>query len=220
MTNNNINGSDTFNALPSQVELELLEALLESEDAAYPWNPADDESEIYFSELEPQFAMQDELDEELTTKSLAFYDKLDSLWSEVLTNSNYECHPHQSVSVVDNLQVALNSAFAHSVPEGWLTAIANKAAETFASQQSIGEQLVHCVQSVLPAWDVDDLFVLARPFAYAMRSSESPEVMSSISKVKNRDWITLSEVEQAKVSVAIAYYAFKELNSYQSPEKS
>ena len=76
MTNNNVNGSDTFNALPSQVELELLEALLESEDAAYPWNPADEECEIYFSELEQQFTMQDELDEELTTKSLAFITNL------------------------------------------------------------------------------------------------------------------------------------------------
>ncbi|MDP5337106.1 MAG: hypothetical protein NWQ28_00835, partial [Nodularia sp. (in: cyanobacteria)] len=209
-----INGSDTFNALPSQMELELLETLLVPEDGTYPWNPADDESEAYFSELEQQFAMQDWLDEELNPKSSAFYGKLDSLWSEVPINSNDKCQPNQSV--VDHLQVALNSAFAHSVPPGWLNAIALKAADIFASQQSMSDQLVQCVQSVLPAWGVDDLFVFTRPFAHSMRSSESPKETSIISKVKNRDWITLSEIEQAKISVAIAYYAFKQLNSYQS----
>ncbi|TVP64551.1 MAG: hypothetical protein EA343_05235 [Nodularia sp. (in: Bacteria)] len=211
-----INDSDTFKALQSQIELELLDTLLVPEDATYPWNPADDESEAYFSELEQQFATQDWLDAELNTKSPAFYGKLDSLWSEVSINSNYKCQPHQSV--VDNLQVALNSAFAHSVPPSWLNAIAQKAAGVFASQESMSDQLVQCVKSVLPAWGVDDLFVLTRPFAHSMRSSESLERNSIMNKVKNRDWITLSEVEQAKVSVAIAYYAFKQLNNSQSED--
>ncbi|MDB9372902.1 hypothetical protein [Nodularia sphaerocarpa] len=213
---NKINGLDTFNALPSAVELELLETILEPEDATYPWNPADDESEAYFSELEQQFAMQDWLDEELTAKSPTFYAKLDSLWSQVSINSNDKCQ--SSLSVVDSLQVTLNSAFAHSVPPGWLNAIASKAAEIFATQQSMSEQLVQCVQSVLPAWDVDDLFVLARPFAHPMRSRKSLQETKIISKVKNRDWLTLSEIEQAKISVAIAYYAFRQLNNFQSED--
>jgi len=37
----NINTSETFYPLPSQFDLELLSALLEPEDATYPWNPAD-----------------------------------------------------------------------------------------------------------------------------------------------------------------------------------
>jgi len=211
-----INGLDTFNALPSPVELELLETLLEPEDATYPWNPADHDSEAYFNESEQQFAVPDWLEDELTAKSPDFYGKLDNLWSEMDTKSKSLCQPNQSV--LDSLQVTLNSAFANSVPPAWLNAIASKAAEMFATQQSMGEKLVQCVQSVLPAWDVDDLFVLARPFAHAMRSSESLEETAIINKVKNRDWLTLSEIEQAKISVAIAYYAFRQLNSFESQD--
>ncbi|GAX36043.1 hypothetical protein [Nodularia sp. NIES-3585] len=205
------NGTDTFNALPSEIELEFLETLLVPEDGTYPWNPADDESEAYFSELERQIATQDWLDEEINLKSPVFYGKLDSLWSEVSHNSNYKFQPNHSV--VDHLQVTLNSAFADSVPPGWLNAIAQKAAGIFSSQQSMSDQLVECVQSLLPAWGIDDLLVLTRPFAHSMRSSESPDVTSIMNKVRNRDWINLSEIEQAKISVAIAYYAFKQLNS-------
>ncbi|MBW4555174.1 MAG: hypothetical protein KME59_04395 [Trichormus sp. ATA11-4-KO1] len=212
MTNKN-NRSETF---LSQVELELLEVLLAPDDAPYPWNPADEDSEAYFDELERQFATQDLLDEELTTKSQTFYEQLDSLWSKVSTCSRDICEANQSV--VDNLQLTLHTAFAHGVPQGWLSAIAHKAAEIFTSQQSVGEQLVQCVQAVLPTWGADDLFVLARPFAYAMRSSESPDVKSIINNIENRDWKTLSEIEQAKVSVAIAYYAFKQLNRSQSED--
>jgi hypothetical protein len=211
---NKINTSDTFYSLVSQVELELLEVLLEPEDATYPWNPADDESEGYFNELEQLFVMQDLLDEELTTRSQNFYEQLDTLWSEVSTSLYYNCNT--SCASVDNLQETLHTAFVASVPQGWLNAIAQKAADIFASQQSIGEQLVQCVQAVMPTWGSDDLFVLARPFAYAMRSSEPQNLKSIISNIENRDWTNLSEIEQAKISIAIAYYALKQLDSFQT----
>lgn len=211
------NESKILNALSSQMELELLDALLQPEDGTYPWNPSDDESDDYFSELEQQFAMEELLtNEELTTKSQAFYGHVDSLWDQVVTNCHYKCNTNQSV--VDHLQVILSSAFAANVPQGWLKTIAQKATEIFATQQSIGEELVQCVQSVLPTWDTDDLLVLARPFAYAMRSNESRDVKSVIDQVNNRDWETLSELEQAKVSVAIAYYAFRQIKNSQSEE--
>jgi hypothetical protein len=203
-----INGSDTFHSLVSQMELELLEALLEPEDATYPWNPADDESEAYFCEVEQQFLMQDLLDEELTTQSQAFYSQLDILWSEV---------PHKTHHlVVNNLQETLQTVFAIGVPQNWLNAIAQKAMEIFASQQSMSDQLVQCVQSVLPTWAADDLFVLARPFAYAMRSSEPQNLTSIISNIENREWETLSEIEQARVSIAIAHYALRQMDNSQS----
>ncbi|WP_414529284.1 hypothetical protein [Nodularia chucula] len=211
---NNINNSDTFNALQTSVELELLAALLEPEDAPYPWNPADQESETYFAELDQNFPLDNDLEGEISTKSSAFYHKLDQLWSQVPTNS----HPRNLV--VDNLQRALNSAFADHVPQNWLQAIAEKAVKTFTCQQSMSDQLVNCVQSLLPNWDIDDLLVLTRPFAYAMRSSSSPEPIFSVQKLQNRDWLSLSEIEQAKVSVAIAYYAFRQLNTYQSEQQS
>ncbi|MBW4427649.1 MAG: hypothetical protein KME50_25210 [Nostoc desertorum CM1-VF14] len=211
---NKINGSDTFSSLPSQVDLELLEALLEPDDATYPWNPADEESEAYFQELEQQFGMQDLLEEELTTRSQDFYNNLDMLWSGITSTPEYNHNLQQSV--VLNLQERLCTTFATCVPQALLKTIAIKAAEILAAQQSISEQLVECVQTVLPNWGTEDLLVLARPFAYAMRSSESQNAASALSSLQDTEWTALSEVEKAKVSLAIASYAFNEINKSQS----
>ena len=211
---NKSNGSDTYSSLPSQIDLELLEALLEPDDATYPWNPADEESEAYFHELEQQFGMEDLLEEELTTRSQDFYSHLDTLWSGIASTPDY--HSNLQQVVVLNLQETLRTTFAACIPQGLLNTIATKAAEIFAAQQSMGEQLVECVQTVLPTWGTEDLLVLARPFAYAMRSSESQNASSAISNLNNSEWTALSEVEKAKVSLAIAYYAFTQLNKSQS----
>ncbi|MBE8970682.1 hypothetical protein IQ277_32080 [Nostocales cyanobacterium LEGE 12452] len=207
-----INGSDTFSSLPSQVDLELLEALLEPEDANYPWNPGDEESEAYFQELEQQFGMEDLLDEELMRRSQDFYGHLDTLWSSI---SPAPDHNNLQQAVVLNLQETLRTNFSACVPQILLNTIATKAAEIFAARQLISEQLVECVQSVLPTWGTEDLIVLARPFAYAMRSSESQNAASALSNLQNSEWAALSEVEKAKVSLAIASYAFTELNKSQ-----
>lgn len=206
--------SDASHYVVSPMELELLAVLLEPEDATYPWNPADDESETYFDDLERQFAMEDVLDEELTTRAQTFYDKLDTLWSEVEHYSYYKCNTIRLV--LDHLQENLPKAFASRLPQNWLNAIATKAAEMFASQHSsLSEQLAQCVQSVLPTWETEDLLILARPYAYTMRSREAQTLTSVINSVENQEWNTLSEVEQAKISVAIAYYALRQINDSQ-----
>jgi hypothetical protein len=116
---------------------------------------------------------------------------------------------------VANLQKNLQAGFAASVPQDWITVIAQKAAEIFNSGQSMGEQLVQCVESVLPTWQTDDLLVMARPFAYAMRSGEQQNVNSVVENVGNREWTNLSEVEKAKVSLAVASQALNQLNKSQ-----
>ncbi|MEH2057170.1 MAG: hypothetical protein V7K97_13625 [Nostoc sp.] len=211
---NKINGSDTFSSLPSQVDLELLEALLEPEDATYPWNPGDEESEAYFQELEQQFGMPDLEEEELMRRSPDFYSRLDTLWSDITSTPEYNDNRQQTV--VLNLQETLRNSFSTCIPQVLLNAIATKAAEIFAARQLISEQLVECVQTVLPSWGTEDLLVLARPFAYAMRSSESQNAASAISNLQNSEWTALSEVEKAKVSLAIASYAFTQLNKSES----
>lgn len=209
----NMNASETFHHLTEQFDLELLEALLEPEDATYPWNPADEESESYFQELEQHFA-QDLTDEELTTHSHAFYGKLDTLWSKI--SDSYYTDKTKKITLT-NLQETLHSAFAASVPQSWLNAIAQKASEMFDTRRSIGEQLVECVQAMLPSWGTEDLCVLARPFAYAMRGSEPQNAASTtIGHIENREWTALSQIEQAKVSLAIAHYAFTQLNQFES----
>ncbi|MEH2284478.1 MAG: hypothetical protein V7K90_24680 [Nostoc sp.] len=210
---NKINGSETFSSLPSQLDLELLEALLEPEDDTYPWNPGDDQSEAYFQELEQQFGMEDLLDEELMRRSQDFYSHLDTLWSGITPTPDYN---NRQQSVVLNLQEILRTNFSACVPQALLNTIATKAAEIFAARQLISEQLVECVQTILPTWETEDLLVLARPFAYAMRSSESQNAASALSNLQNTEWTALSEVEKAKVSLAIASYAFTQLNKSES----
>lgn len=204
-----IKGSDNHHSVASPVELELLAALLEPEDATYPWNPTDNESDTYFYELEQQFAMQDVLEEELTSRSQNFYQQLDNLWLQVENSSYYKCNT--IAAAVNSLQENLQKVFAGGIPQNWLNAIATKATEIVASQQTLGEQLVECVQAVLPTWEADDLLILARPYAYAMRSHESQNVSAAIKPVE--DWTTLSEIEQAKMGMAIAYYALTQLNA-------
>lgn len=208
---NNLNGSKTFK--PSHVDLDILETLLEPEDNTYPWNPADEQSDDYFLQLEQQFHLEDVLNEEITARSQAFYNQLDNLWSGLFNTTHYKCSAKPTV--VSNLQKTLQTSFANRVPQDWLKSIAQKAAEIFDSQLSMGEQLVQCVQSVLPTWESDDLSVMARPFAYAMRSGEPQGVQSAIDSTNNRDWAVLSEIEKAKVSLTIAYYALNELNKFQ-----
>jgi len=62
------------------------------------------------------------------------------------------------------------------------------------------------------------LLIFARPYAYSMRSSEGQNLTSIVDNVNNQEWSALSEVEQAKLSVAIAYYAIRQLND--SPSES
>ncbi len=208
---NKINGAETFHSQPTQIELDFLTGLLEPVDATYPWNPSDPESEAYFAQLEQQFVIDDVLESELTTQSSDFYNQLDTAWSEVSTFSYYKCNTDKAM--IANVQENLQTAFASVIPQDWLNAIAQTATNIFASQQSIGEQLIECVQSVLPTWAAEDLLVLARPYAYAMRSSEPQSAAAVISNLKNREWTTLSEIEQAKVTLAISYYALTQLNS-------
>jgi hypothetical protein len=207
---NQINGVDTSNFLQSPVHLEFLSALLAPEDATYPWNLADQESEDYFNQLEQQFECDDLLGDELARRSQNFYHHLDELWSQASysTKTDHDEQPSKSI------KLSLHEAFAAVVPTNWLNAIAQKAEEIMTLERSASEKLVECVQSLLPSWEADDLMVLARPFAYSMRSNEQQNLAYIISNIENREWTALSEIEQAKVSLAIAHYTFKELSRF------
>ncbi len=210
--NKQINGFENLQIIPSQIELEFLEALLQPEDGTYPWNPGDEQTEEYFHNLEEHFVLQDVLEEELTTRSEDFYNQLEALWTSHVPSYNHNTES----SITVQLQESLQSRLSTDVPKQWLKAIAQKAADIFTTQQSMADQLVECVQAVLPCWGSDDLLVLARPYAYAMRSSESQKTAETVfNQVSEHEWTNLSEIEQARVSLAIAYYALQQLNSFQ-----
>ncbi|PAX58421.1 hypothetical protein CK510_07500 [Brunnivagina elsteri CCALA 953] len=215
-----LNGKDKIHSNP--IELEFLEALLDteedSEDINYPWNPADSETEDFFREIELQFesklGMGEFLDAELPTRSQAFHQQLDCLWSNVATKQHYNCNTRGSI--ITSLKENLQSLMASRVPHNWIEKIAEKAAEIFSPTKSMGEQLALCAKAVLPNLGTDDLLVLARPYSYAMRNSEAQSLESALNKVGEHEWKHLSEIEQARVSLAVAYYALRQLNKFQA----
>ena len=208
---NHINDLNILDIAPSNLDLEFIEALLEPEDAAYPWNLADESTDAYFHNLELQFGLPDFSDAELITSSENFYQNLDIIWDQVAVIENHNI----SKNTVNYLQEVLHNAFS-VIPEVILTAIAQKAAEVSILEQSASDKLIECVQALLPSWEVDDLLVLARPFAYAMRSNKPQTLTSVIRDFEGRDWANLSEIEQAKITLAIADYALQYLSKSDS----
>ncbi|NET01743.1 MAG: hypothetical protein F6K61_14445 [Sphaerospermopsis sp. SIO1G1] len=207
---NQINGLNECQVSPSSVELDFLATLLEAEDQTYPWNPADQESDAYFLQLEEQFACDDLLEQELAGRSHDFYQNLDTIWTHLSSNKDQDEKPSKSI------KVSLNEVLGSVIPSNWLNTIAEKAAEIASTESSVSEKLVECVQCLLPHWEADDLLVLARPYAFSMRSNEQQNLVSIINNIEDREWTSLSEIEQAKVSLAIANYSFKQLSSLEA----
>lgn len=188
----------------SSVQGELLEALLQPEEDFYPWNPTEPEAEAYFAELEREFLLDQWLEqEEITQASESLFNHFHQLW-----NSPIEVEEAR-------LSECLSQQFAALMPQAWIEAIAYKAQQVFQTNISLADQLVQCVKPLLPNWAEDDLFVLARPLAYAMRSTcQSGKDLPN--GVQSTDWMELSSMEQVRLSLTVAHSALVQLQ--QSPE--
>lgn len=194
-----INNYQNSSYTKSSLELEMLAALL-AEDSIYPWDGSNAETEAYFIAAEQEFGASWQA-EETSARSHSFLSQLDRLW-QAATPAN----------AITSLQAKLRAQFADRLPQNWLDAIAQQARQAIATQETLAGQLVECVQQLLPNFGAEDLQVLARPYAYAMRSSsnEMPKMLGNITPEK---WATLSEVQQAKVTLAIARYALEQLQA-------
>ncbi len=181
----------------SKIEKELLEALL-AENSLYPWDSSTPEAEAYFMEAE-QFGA-DWQEEEMSARSHQFLSQLDQLWLAATPTI-----------AASSLQANLRAQFAAHIPQHWLDAIAHQARQALETQKSLSSQLVQCVQELLPNCLEADLQVLARPYAYAMRSSSNESQL--LGNMTPERWATLSEIAQAKVSLAIARYALEQLQA-------
>jgi hypothetical protein len=152
---------------------------------SYPWNPAAPESDAFFPTTDSDSLLNSFDSSELDQQANRFFNHLDQLWDK-------------------SLQTQLARKFA-TVPTAIIASIAQQAQQ--AGQQVIQQssqrldQLAQIVQTALPQWAIEDLQVLARPMAYAMRG-ENPEIPPN-----DRDWNDLSATEQAKLSLTIARYA-------------
>jgi len=182
--------SQYFRDSQTQAQMELLATIVQT-DVAYPWNPAQLESESYLTALEQEFALSDAFsDSDIAQKSQVLFAQLEQVW---LTTA---------------LQKSLREKFAR-VPEDFLARIAQSVQNATVKYQSLADQMVECVLDILPQWAEEDLQVLARPLAYAMREVDSEG--TQLVMATRRPWAQLSEIEQARVSLAVARYAISQL---------
>ena len=182
--------SQYFGNSQTQAQMELLATIVQT-DVAYPWNPAQLESESYLTALEEEFALSDSFsDSDIAQKSQVLFAQLEQVW---LTTA---------------LQKSLREKFAR-VPQDFLARIAQSVQNATVKYQSLADQMVECVLDILPQWAEEDLQVLARPLAYAMREVDSEG--AQLVMAARRPWAQLSEIEQARVSLAVARYAISQL---------
>jgi hypothetical protein len=199
-----------FSSFHAQAERELLQLILQPE-ASYPWNPADPGAEAYFAELEQEVAAGWS-SAELAVQSQSLSSQLEQLWATVLPTATIQETAAQSLSA------DLFGQFAAQVPKSLLDKIVGRANQIIATNLSLADQLVQCVQELLPEWGEDDLQVLARPFAYAMRGAETEMLEAALRSVRCAAWTELSGIEQARLSLAIARYAIAQLPNPSTPE--
>ncbi|HEY9762772.1 MAG TPA: hypothetical protein V6D07_09610 [Trichocoleus sp.] len=177
-------------------ELELLHSILDP-NPCYPWNPYTPEGEDYLAALEAQW------DESGTTDAIsagwqALSTQLDSLW------------PTQPVDRIAALVKVLSQQFSAAIPEDVLGSLARQAITLVNSGRPLMEQLVQSVQCVVTGWDTEDLEVLARPLAFSLRDGRGDILSLYVRSSHPVDWETLSELEKARLSLAIASVALRQ----------
>ncbi|HEY9661292.1 MAG TPA: hypothetical protein V6C65_22790 [Allocoleopsis sp.] len=184
----------------AQAELELMQLILE-EPISYPYNPADPEAEAYFEALEQEVLAMGWSEEDLMAQGAILSHNLDNLWASFSA----------PIAAPSTLTTDLLQRFAARVPQQLLESIAQKAKQVFNQNLSVADQLVQCVQGSLPTWGAEDLLVFARPLAYTMRAAETEKLDTALRSVRTVEWTELTDIEQARLSLAIARYAISQV---------
>lgn len=187
----------------SEAEHELWEVLLQDE-TTYCWDVADSESEAYLTQLETAFPLDQLLDMDIQARSQAFFRELDQLWPEEVP---------QTVTFRSDILAVLCQKFASRAPQVTLETIAATAKELVSSNLCLAERLVRCVKELSIGWTEEDLLVMARPLAYAMRGGETEAIETFLDKVREVPFCELSPMEKARLSLAISRYAFAQLET-------
>jgi hypothetical protein len=178
----------------AEAEAELMDCLLASPTINYPWNPADRDTIDYYAESDLQFSFDDWSEVEIAEKSQSFFTQVQACWADSPS-------PELEASPLE----ALTAKFGARVPQQWLSKIAAGVSTIATSNLEPVDQLVQSVKDLLSNWATDDLLVMARPYAYAMRCDTGVNNPDNI--VRSLDWNELSELERAKLTILIAQYA-------------
>ena len=199
MVNPSPTNSNQDSAKLSETQAELLQSVLTEQ--SYPWSPAQ-AANGYEEELETAGQTLEISDEEAAAGWQGLSAQLDQIWAG---------------SDVDVLAL-LKQKFAARMPESVLVAIGDRAKQTTQSlsenAQPMVAQMIDCVKDTVSAIGEADLQVMARPMAFAMRSSGAEKLVdATAASVRTADWESLSPLEQAKLSLAAARYAIAQLES-------
>ena len=186
--------------LDEEVQAQLIDSLLASFTSTYPWNPTDPDTADYYLETDRHFSLDDWSDAEITQRSRSFFAQIQSCWANSPT-------PIVELSPL----AALVEKFGARVPQQWLAQIAENVRCLATNQLEPIDRLIQSVQDLLPNWAADDLLVIARPYAYAMRGDTGVEKIDNI--VRPLAWKELSELERAKLTIAIAQAAINNSNA-------
>jgi hypothetical protein len=178
----------------SEAEADLMNCLLASSTIDYPWNPADPEAADYYATSDRDFNLDEWSEVELSQRSQSFFSQVQACWANA-PSPDPELNPLEK----------LTAKFGSRVPQQWLATIATNVSTLASSNLEPVEQLVQSVRELLANWASDDLLVMARPYAYAMRCNPGVDEPDNI--VRSVEWTELSEIERAKLTILIAQYA-------------
>ena len=196
-TNSNLDNPDL-----SETRSELLQSVLTEQ--SYPWLP-DSVANGYEENLAAAGQSLEISDEEALVGWHGLSAQLNQIWAG---------------SSVDVLAL-LRQKFAARLPETVLVAISDHAQQAAhglsESAQPMVAKMIACVTGTVTAIGEADLQVMARPMAFAMRSSGTEELVdATAASVRQADWDNLSALEQAKLSLAAARYAIAQLETAKS----
>ncbi|TVP63313.1 MAG: hypothetical protein EA342_18145 [Leptolyngbya sp. LCM1.Bin17] len=169
-------------------------------DGPYPWDRDSSEAEVYLTSLDTaanDLLNHPTIDDTLSTGWATWSEQIEAQWHAGTTSSS------------TSLLARLNQQFQERVPASLLQTIATTASHLARSGRPLIEQLVDCVNDALPGWESDDLAVLARPLAYSLRDGRREILALNLRSISQADWNTLSDIEQARLSLAIASVALK-----------
>ncbi len=169
----------------------LAENLWQDDEDVYPWEHFSEEMEKYIEE-KSDVIINNYQEAEENNKSAQFFELLNNKW-ERLDREKIECF--------------IKNEYSKLVPETWLKNIIKRAKDLVGKSSDNLERLLDCVQPLFPDHDRDDLSIIGRPIAYAMRSGPGKE--------DNKLWQDLTEREKIKLTMKIAQSA---LNQHQNTE--
>jgi hypothetical protein len=180
-------------SLSEHIAEELL-AILVEEETTYPWDLTDLDSNDPLDLTGTAFSLLEGLEETVIEgQAHRFFANLHQQW------------PTVSVSSRSNIF----DKFASLLPAEHLNRLVESAENLVNSQLDNFDRLVACLSDLFPQWSPEDLQVFARPYAYTMRNGEIKTTLET------DNWQNLSEIEQIRLSAAIASQIFRDLSSPQ-----